>query len=198
MTTGLNDGQSVRKHLEEKLSNYFGVSPQDATIDQIYKAVSMSVVDILLQKKKQFNRKVKEQKSKRIYYLCMEFLVGRSLKTNLFNLGLVKEYEEVLKSYGVDLDEVYEQENDAGLGNGGLGRLAACFMDSLASLDYPATGFSIRYEYGLFKQKIVNGWQTEMPDVWLPGGEVWLVPRSDRILKLELVAGYLRHLLMVR
>ena len=185
MTTGLNDSQSVRKHLEDKLSNYFGVSPQDATIDQIYKAVSMSVVDILLQKKKQFNRKVKEQKAKRIYYLCMEFLVGRSLKTNLYNLGLVKEYEEVLRSYGVDLDEVYEQENDAGLGNGGLGRLAACFMDSLAALDYPATGFSIRYEYGLFKQKIVNGWQTEMPDVWLPGGEVWLVPRSDRTLKVR-------------
>ena len=176
---------NTKTHLEEKLASYFGVTPSDASIDQMYKAVSMSVLDILLEKKKQFNRKVKEQKSKRVYYLCMEFLVGRSLKTNLYNLGIVDSYREVLKEYGFDLDELYEQENDAGLGNGGLGRLAACFMDSLASLDYPATGFSIRYEYGLFKQKIVNGWQTEMPDVWLPGGEVWLVPRSDRLLKVR-------------
>ena len=176
---------NTKTHLEEKLASYFGVTPSDASIDQMYKAVSMSVLDILLEKKKQFNRKVKEQKSKRVYYLCMEFLVGRSLKTNLYNLGIVDSDREVLKEYGFDLDELYEQENDAGLGNGGLGRLAACFMDSLASLDYPATGFSIRYEYGLFKQKIVNGWQTEMPDVWLPGGEVWLVPRSDRLLKVR-------------
>lgn len=175
----------VKAHLEEKLARYFGVTPQDASIDQMYKAVSMSVLDILLEKKKQFNRKVKAQKAKRIYYLCMEFLVGRSLKTNLYNLGVTDWYKEVLEDYGFKLEELYEQENDAGLGNGGLGRLAACFMDSLASLDYPATGFSIRYEYGLFKQKIVNGWQTEMPDVWLPGGEVWLVPRSDRILKVR-------------
>ena len=185
MTSGAKDTTSVKKCLEEKLSSYFGVTPQDASVDQIYKAVSMTVVDILLEKKKQFNRKVKAQKSKRIYYLCMEFLVGRSLKTNLYNLGLVDQYKDVLNEYGLELDEIYEQENDAGLGNGGLGRLAACFMDSLASLDYPATGFSIRYEYGLFKQKIVNGWQTEMPDVWLPGGEVWLVPRSDRALKVR-------------
>ncbi|MGM9900199.1 MAG: glycogen/starch/alpha-glucan phosphorylase, partial [Bacilli bacterium] len=176
MTPGNNNTENVRRKVEEKLSSYFGVTPKDANIDQIYKAVSMTVVDILLEKKKQFNRKIKENKAKRVYYLCMEFLVGRSLKTNLYNLGLVDQYKEVLNEYGIELDEVYEQENDAGLGNGGLGRLAACFMDSLASLDYPATGFSIRYEYGLFKQKIVNGWQTEMPDVWLPGGEVWLVP----------------------
>lgn len=185
MTPGNNNTENVRRKVEEKLSSYFGVTPKDANIDQIYKAVSMTVVDILLEKKKQFNRKIKENKAKRVYYLCMEFLVGRSLKTNLYNLGLVDQYKEVLNEYGIELDEVYEQENDAGLGNGGLGRLAACFMDSLASLDYPATGFSIRYEYGLFKQKIVNGWQTEMPDVWLPGGEVWLVPRSDRALKVH-------------
>lgn len=175
----------TKAKLEEKLASYFGVTPSDASIDQMYKAVSMSVLDILLEKKKEFNRKVKEQKAKRVYYLCMEFLVGRSLKNNLYNLGIHEIYQKVLESYGFDLDELYGQENDAGLGNGGLGRLAACFMDSLASLNYPATGFSIRYEYGLFKQKIVNGWQTEMPDIWLPGGEVWLVPRSDRVLKVR-------------
>ena len=172
----------LQVELEDKLSNYCGVTPKDASTEQMYKAVSLTILDKLLAKKKEFNRQAKAKNAKRVYYLCMEFLVGRSLKTNLYNLGLVDQYEKILANYGVSLDELYEQEPDAGLGNGGLGRLAACFMDSLAALDYPATGFSIRYEYGLFKQKIVNGWQTEMPDVWLPGGDVWLVPRNDRKL----------------
>ena len=176
---------NVKAKIEEKLAQYFGVTPSDASIDQMYKAISMTVVDQLLEKKEKFNKAVKAESAKKVYYLCMEFLVGRSLKTNLYNLGLVDEYKKVLDGYKIDIEDVYEQEPDAGLGNGGLGRLAACFMDSLASLNYPATGFSIRYEYGLFKQKIVNGWQTEMPDVWLPGGEVWLVPRSDRALKVR-------------
>lgn len=175
----------IKKNIEDKLTRYFGVVPTDASQDQLYKAVSMTVVDLLLEKKREFNKKLKEQKSKRVYYLCMEFLLGRSLKTNLYNLGLVDEYTKTLKEMKVDLTSLYEMEPDAGLGNGGLGRLAACFMDSLASLEYPAMGFSLRYEYGLFKQKIIDGWQTEMPDVWLPGGEVWLTPRSDRVLKVR-------------
>ncbi len=175
----------IRTEVEDKLSRYFGVTPTDASTEQIYKAVSLTVLDILMEKKKLYNRLVKKQQAKRVYYLCMEFLVGRSLKTNLYNLGLVEEYRTVLNEYKINLDDLYEQEPDAGLGNGGLGRLAACFMDSLAALEYPAYGFSIRYEYGLFKQKIVDGWQTEMPDVWLPGGEVWLIPRSDRSLKVR-------------
>ena len=175
----------IKKNIEDKLTRYFGVVPTDASQDQLYKAVSMTVVDLLLEKKREFNKKLKEQKSKRVYYLCMEFLLGRSLKTNLYNLGLVDEYTKALKEMKVDLTSLYKMEPDAGLGNGGLGRLAACFMDSLASLEYPAMGFSLRYEYGLFKQKIIDGWQTEMPDVWLPGGEVWLTPRSDRVLKVR-------------
>ncbi|MBQ1229742.1 MAG: glycogen/starch/alpha-glucan phosphorylase, partial [Clostridia bacterium] len=121
----------------------------------------------------------------RVYYMCMEFLLGRSLKTNICNLGLDAAYEQALSEMGFSLEDLYECEPDAGLGNGGLGRLAACFMDSLSSLDYPATGFSICYEYGLFKQMIVDGMQIELPDVWLPGGEVWLVPRTDRIYKVR-------------
>lgn len=117
--------------------------------------------------------------------MCMEFLLGRSLKTNLNNLGLEKSYRAVLDEMGFKLDDLYEQEPDAGLGNGGLGRLAACFMGSLSSLDYPATGFSILYEYGLFKQKLVDGLQVELPDIWLPGGEVWIVPRTDRVFKVR-------------
>jgi len=184
----MNNEMSVldAKHLiEEKLTKYFGVSSSEASVEQLYRAISLITVDMLLDMKKSFNRKVKNTNSKRVYYLCMEYLVGRSLKNNLHNLGLAHAFGEALSSFGVKLDSLYEQEPDAGLGNGGLGRLAACYMDSLSSLDYPATGFSIRYEYGLFKQKIVDGWQTEMPDVWLPGGEVWLVPRMDRILKVR-------------
>ena len=177
--------KEIKNNIEEKLNRYFGVNFKDASKEQLYKAVSMTVLDILLEEKRQFNKKMKQQQKKRVYYLCMEFLVGRSLKTNLYNLGIVEQYKKTLADENIDLDELYELEPDAGLGNGGLGRLAACFMDSLASLNYPAMGFSLRYEYGLFRQKIVDGWQTEMPDVWLPGGEVWLVPRSDRVLKVR-------------
>ena len=164
----------------DKLSRHFGASFEDATKDQIYKATAITVKDILLAKKREFKQANNKSGGKRVYYLCMEFLVGRSLKNNLYNLGLTDIYDKILKKYGYDLNELYEMEPDAGLGNGGLGRLAACFMDSLASLNYPATGFSILYEYGLFRQKIVEGWQMELPDIWLPGGEVWLSPRTDK------------------
>ena len=163
-----------------KLSRYFGVTPAEATREQVYKAVVMSVKDIMLEKRLQFHLKTKEAKAKRVYYLCMEFLLGRSLKNSVYNLGIAKAMEGALKDYKISLDDLYEEEPDAGLGNGGLGRLAACFLDGLATQDYPAMGFSICYEYGLFKQKIVDGWQIELPDVWLPGGEVWLTQRSDK------------------
>lgn len=179
MNTKLNTAQ-IKENVEVKLARYFGCTPQEATDEQMYKAVSMTVRDILTQKRGTFKKEVNKQGAKRIYYMCMEFLLGRSLKTNLHNLGLNKEYANALTEFGFKLDDLYECEPDAGLGNGGLGRLAACFMDSLSSLDYPATGFSLCYEYGLFKQKIVDGMQVELPDVWLPGGDVWLVPRTDR------------------
>ena len=170
----------IKENIETKLSRYFGCTAAEASADQMYKAVSMTVRDILTEKRGEFKKDVNKVGAKRVYYMCMEFLLGRSLKTNVCNLGLSKEYGEALKKLGFDLNDLYECEPDAGLGNGGLGRLAACFMDSLSSLDYPATGFSICYEYGLFKQMIVDGMQIELPDVWLPGGEVWLVPRTDR------------------
>lgn len=172
--------KEVQALIQGKLSRYFGVSPKEATIDQIYKAVVMSVRDILLEKRQQFHRVMKSKKGKRVYYLCMEFLLGRSLKNNIYNLGLGDAYSKALKYFNLTLEDLYEQEPDAGLGNGGLGRLAACFMDALATGNYPAMGYSIRYDYGLFKQKIVDGWQTELPDIWLPGGEVWLTQRSDK------------------
>ncbi|MBO5713396.1 MAG: glycogen/starch/alpha-glucan phosphorylase [Clostridia bacterium] len=171
--------------LSGKLSRYFGISFHEATNDQIYKAVAMMVRDMLLEKRKGYHQKVKSQGGKRVYYLCMEFLLGRSLKNNVYNLGIENELAEVLKKNGFDLEDMYELEPDAGLGNGGLGRLAACYMDGLATQDLPAVGFSIRYEYGLFKQKIVDGWQMELPDVWLPGGEVWLTQRLDKAYRVK-------------
>ncbi len=166
--------------IASKLTRYFGVNAQEATREQIYKAVVMSVRDIMLEKRQKFHVKMKNARAKRVYYLCMEFLMGRSLKNSIYNLGIGPQLAAAVKTYGMTLDDLYEEEPDAGLGNGGLGRLAACFLDALATQDYPAMGFSICYQYGLFKQKIVDGWQMELPDVWLPGGEAWLTQRSDK------------------
>ena len=167
--------------LQENLSKYSELTLKEATAKDLYKVLAIISREILADMREKFHSKSSKSGAKRVHYLCMEFLLGRNLKSTLFNLGLDKIYTKILKSINIDIEDVYEVENDAGLGNGGLGRLAACFMDSLATLNYASMGHSILYEYGLFKQKIVNGWQTEMHDVWLPGGEVWLVPRSDRI-----------------
>ena len=177
--------QEAKELIQGKLSRYFGVAPSEARKDQLYKAVVMSVRDIMLEKRHKFHTVTKAAKAKRVYYLCMEFLMGRSLKNSVYNLGIADTFAEALKDYDVTLEELYELEPDAGLGNGGLGRLAACFLDALATGDYPAMGYSIRYDYGLFKQKIVDGWQTELPDVWLPGGEVWLTQRSDKVFTVK-------------
>ena len=179
------DQEVILEGLTSKLSRYFAVSPEEATKEQIYKATVLSVRDILAQKSKAFGSEVKKKQLKRVYYLCMEFLIGRSLKNDLCNLGLADDYRAALKTLGFSLDDIYEQEADPGLGNGGLGRLAACFMDSLSSMDYPARGFSICYEYGLFKQRIVDGEQLELPDIWLPSGEIWLVPRQDKTVHVR-------------
>ena len=166
--------------IQKKLERYYNISIKEATTEQLYKTLAMIVKDILLERKNQYHQRTKKANAKRVHYLCMEFLLGRTLKSSLFNLGLDEVFTEALKSRNINIDEVYDMEPDAGLGNGGLGRLAACFMDALATLDYPAMGHCIRYDYGLFKQKIVEGNQIELPDAWLPGGEVWLEPRKDK------------------
>lgn len=171
---------TLQELIENRISQLYGVNGVDATSEQIYKATATAVNDILRNKRKAYNTKIRDQKQKRVYYLSMEFLMGKSLKNNLNNLGLVDDAAKALSVYGLTLDDLYEIEPDAALGNGGLGRLGACYLDSLSSLGYPAMGFSIRYEYGLFKQKIIDGYQTELPDVWLPGGEVWLAKRRDK------------------
>ena len=177
--------QKIKEALENKLSRYFGVAADDASKDQVYKAVILTVKDMLTSGRSTYRKAMKNEKAKRVYYLCMEFLIGPSLRNNLRNLGVVEEYSEVLGEMGYDLNDLYTMERDPGLGNGGLGRLAACFMDSLTTLDYPATGFSLCYEYGLFKQKIIDGDQVELPDVWMPSGEGWLVPRTDKTFSVR-------------
>ena len=172
--------------ISDKLNRYFATSKEKATADQVYKALSLVLRDMMLKKKQENNQRIVQGKYKRVYYLCMEFLLGRSLKNNLYNLGLEESARGALKSMGYKLDDIYELESDAGLGNDGLGRLAACFMDSLATLNYPAMGFSIRYEYGLFRQKIVENQQVELPDIWLDSGEVWQMPRSDKNFEIKL------------
>jgi starch phosphorylase len=172
--------EQLELNITGKLSRYFGTSLNEASPEQVYKAVVMTVKDILLEKRKVFSQKQRQQKKKKLYYLCMEFLVGKSLRNNCYNLNIIKQLDAILKEHGIKLEDLYELESDAGLGNGGLGRLAACFLDSLATQGYVATGFTILYEYGLFKQKIVEGWQTELPDPWLLSGETWLTQRIDR------------------
>jgi len=185
MNTKTYTKKEARAAIEGKLSRFFGVSVKECTKEQLYKAVVMAVRDILLEKRNNYRTKTQQSKSKRVYYLCMEFLLGRSLKNNVYNLGIEEALKGALDGLNVKLEDLYELEPDAGLGNGGLGRLAACYMDGLATLNYPTFGFSIRYEYGLFKQKIVDGWQMELPDEWLPGGEVWLTQRADRAFKVK-------------
>jgi glycogen phosphorylase len=171
--------EEIRGLITTKLSRHYGISIEEADSAQIYKSCARSILEILLEKRTRYNQKFKEKKSKKVYYLCMEFLIGRSLKNNLFNLGLEEVFQEVLSEWDIKLEDLYVKEPDAGLGNGGLGRLAACYMDALATMEFPAMGYSICYEYGLFKQKIVDGWQMELPDIWLPGGHVWLNQRND-------------------
>ncbi|MBO4229820.1 MAG: glycogen/starch/alpha-glucan phosphorylase [Clostridia bacterium] len=175
-----NGASAVRSAIEEKLAHCFGVSSEEASEKQLYEAVILTVRELLSEKRSSFKEAVKKESGKTLYYLCMEFLVGPSLKNHLNNLGLTAAYAEALQSLGFDLDAICSREPDPGLGNGGLGRLAACYLDALTTLDYPARGFSILYEFGLFRQKLVNGEQVELPDNWLPEGEVWLVPRNDR------------------
>ena len=170
--------KQAKELISGKLSHYYGVSTQEATDEQYYKAVALVVRELMHEGVREFRAEANNVNSKKIYYLSMEFLMGRSLKNNLFNLNLTKVFTDALKDFGVKIDRLYDCEPDAGLGNGGLGRLAACYLDGLATQGYYGMGYSILYECGIFKQKLIDGWQTELPDFWLPGGEVWLAPRE--------------------
>ena len=171
--------------LENESGKSFGCSLDDASKIQVYRTVSTVLRDLLSKRRKAFKDDFTAKEKKQVYYMSMEFLVGTSLKNNLFNLGLEDKFASVLKGAGFELSELYEMEPDAGLGNGGLGRLASCYMDSMTTLELPATGFSIRYEFGIFRQRIVDGWQMEFPDDWLTMGDVWLRPREDEAIEVK-------------
>jgi starch phosphorylase len=177
--------EDFEEKLREELQTEFNVTPIDASDNQIYKALSAVVVELLRAKRRKFRNAVHSEGRKEVYYLSMEFLMGRSLKTSLFNLCINDMVEEIFKKWDINLDRIYDYEPDAGLGNGGLGRLAACYLDGLATDGYPAMGYSICYEFGIFKQKIEDGWQTELPDNWLPGGQTWLVPKTDKTIEVH-------------
>ncbi|MBQ2688080.1 MAG: glycogen/starch/alpha-glucan phosphorylase [Clostridia bacterium] len=171
--------------INEKLESVFHVTADEATDEHYYKAVALICRDLMSENYTDFTAKATKGENKTVYYLCMEFLMGRSLKNNLSNLNLEGVVKSALAKFGVSMDKVYDMEPDAGLGNGGLGRLAACFLDGLASQGYPAMGYSLRYEYGIFNQKLVDGWQTELPDFWLPGGSVWLHAHPEKAVEIS-------------
>jgi len=181
--------QKNRKELLNRLNEtsirLFSCNINETTEKQAYKVLCTLIREVLAQKRKEYTDSYKEKDRKKVYYMSMEFLVGTSLRNNLYNLGIESECREIMKGYGFDIDSIYALDPDAGLGNGGLGRLASCYLDSLTGNDLPVTGFSIRYEFGIFKQKIVDGWQIEFPDNWLERGEVWLQPRNDESYEIK-------------
>ena len=177
--------REFEKLLKDKLMSECNVTLDMASADQIYRCLAMITRQIMSDRQKQYQSKVLGEGKKQVYYLCMEFLMGRSLRTSLFNLGLNEVAESVLADADVKIDTIYEQEPDAGLGNGGLGRLAACYLDGMATDGIPGTGYSILYEYGIFKQKIVDGWQQETADNWLPGGQVWIKSHPDQAQEIR-------------
>ncbi len=177
--------EELNERIESKLLTRGIANPASATNDQIYQATVSIIKELMLEYRAKFKKRIKATDGKKICYLCMEFLVGRSLKNDSKNLGIYDDLCEILKSYGTSFEKIYECEVDPGLGNGGLGRLAACFMDSLTAQDYYASGYSLLYENGLFRQKIVDGEQVELTDEWLASGGVWLVPRNDKSINIR-------------
>ncbi|MEM6289987.1 MAG: glycogen/starch/alpha-glucan phosphorylase [Myxococcota bacterium] len=159
---------------------------RSATVFDVYNALSYAVRDRLVQRWIRTQRTYYDQDAKRVYYLSAEFLMGRALGNNLLNLGLWDKVRELLGAHGLELDHLLEEEKDPGLGNGGLGRLAACFLDSMATLGLPGVGYGIRYEFGIFEQHIKDGWQVEMGDAWLRYGYPWEVPRPAYTVPVQL------------
>ena len=173
------------KMLQSRLLSELNTDLNSATEEELYRGLARLTRRLLSAQRKQFMAHTYGSNAKQVYYLCMEFLMGRSLKNNLYNLGLNEVAAAVLADYDVKLENLYDQEPDAGLGNGGLGRLAACYLDGLATTDIPGTGYSILYEYGIFKQVIVDGWQQELADNWLPGGSIWLKKHPEATIDVR-------------
>jgi len=174
--------QSILRHIRYTLAR----PAARPTAEELFKPVSLAIRDLLIDHLLETEQRYQEHDTRRLYYLSMEFLMGRWLSDNLCNLGLMNECGAVLSEFGIDLQDVLEVEPDAGLGNGGLGRLAACFLESLATLDMPGFGYGIDYEYGMFKQEIVDGYQREKPDLWKSLGTPFYIDRPQELCQIPL------------
>ncbi|MDY5497577.1 MAG: glycogen/starch/alpha-glucan phosphorylase [Anaerobutyricum sp.] len=179
------DKEKFKEELEANVRMLFRRSLNEATPQQIYQAVAYSVKDDIIDNWIETHKAYEKQDKKMVYYMSMEFLMGRALGNNMINLLCYDEVRETLEELGIDLNLIEDQEPDAALGNGGLGRLAACFLDSLATLGYPAYGCGIRYRYGMFKQKIENGYQVEVPDNWLKYGNPFEIKRDEYAVEVK-------------
>ncbi|MBE5779798.1 MAG: glycogen/starch/alpha-glucan phosphorylase [Clostridiales bacterium] len=185
MPTTVYDAEGIKKSIVGKLQRYYGITVQEANPQQLYRAVASTARDQIMSKWMISRKKRHEQHGKRVYYLSVEFLMGRSLNCNIINLCSENAYAQALKELDIDLSRILPEEPEPALGNGGLGRLAACFMDSLASERLPAMGATIRYEYGLFRQKMVDGQQVELPDNWLANGNVWEIAAAEDTCQIQ-------------
>ena len=177
--------ENIKNRIIGRLERYFGIGPESATRLQMFKATALTLQNILAEMRHEFWDNAWQKGSRQVYYMSLEFLMGRSLKNHVFNLQLTDVFEKALTGMGFNFHDICSLETDAGLGNGGLGRLAACYMDSLATVAVPVMGYSIRYEFGIFKQKLIDGWQAEFPDTWLDNGDVWLIPRTDEAVEVH-------------
>ncbi|MBQ6057358.1 MAG: glycogen/starch/alpha-glucan phosphorylase [Treponema sp.] len=173
------DADLFRENLAARLRRQYGKNISQANSHDLFDAVSASVQEVIMTAWMATRHEYEKKSVKQLYYLSAEFLMGRALSNNLINLGIKDEVKKVLKDMDINFDIIEDEEPDAGLGNGGLGRLAACFLDSLATLDYPGHGYGIRYQYGMFEQHIENGYQVEYPDNWLKHRDPWEIKRSD-------------------
>ena len=185
------DKEAIQKSIIDNVKNQFRKTIDEATPQQVYQAVAYAVKDVIIDNWIATQKTFDDLKVKKVYYLSMEFLMGRALGNNIINLGEQKEIREALEELGFDLNAIEDQEPDPALGNGGLGRLAACFLDSLATLGYPAYGCGIRYHYGMFKQKIENGYQIEVPDEWLKNGYPFEIRRAEYATEVKF-GGYVK------
>ncbi len=172
---------SMKQAISEKLSLNFGCTVEEATEANMMKACAMVLRDQMSIQAVETRRKIRKKQLKQVHYMSLEFLMGRSLMKNAYNLGVLQPMREAIEEMGFKPAHIFDMEPDAGLGNGGLGRLAACYLDSLTTLEIPACGYSICYELGIFKQKIVDGQQMELPDNWKDQGDAWLIPRPDEV-----------------
>ncbi len=177
--------ESIRDSIIHHLLSFQGRDPERSGASDIYKALAFTLRDIMVEKWIKTQKTFYAKKKKRVYYLSLEFLIGRSLGNSIINLGLYDEVKQAVSELGFSMEEIREQEEDAALGNGGLGRLAACFMDSIATLKIPAYGYGIRYEYGLFNQQLIDGYQVERPDNWLRYGTPWEFERRLPVFSIQ-------------